>query len=75
MDCKFSNRENTKYTCILCGNHFYNVCTVPADESHEGYHEQRYYFGKCPNGACERFKDKSICDSSTVLSCNFVIFK
>ena len=58
MDRKFSNRENTKYTSILCGNHFYNVCTVPADESHEGYDEQRYYFGKCPNGACERFKDK-----------------
>ena len=42
----------------MCGNHFYNVCTVPADESHEGYDEQRYYFGKYPNGACERFKDK-----------------
>ena len=114
MDCKFCNRENTKYTCSLCGNRICNICTVPVDESHEVYDEQSYQVGKCPNSACEHFKDKikekdvvtqsikrkgkifgsflghlwicldsikkpfkfkSICDSSTVLSCTFVIFK
>ena len=58
MDCKFCNRENTKYSCILYGNHVCNVCAVPVDESQEGYDKQNYQIGKCPNGACEQLKDQ-----------------
>ena len=58
MDCKFSNRVNTKYSCILCGNRVCNVCAVPVDESQEGYDKQYYQIGRCPNGACEQMKDK-----------------
>ena len=49
MDCKFCNRENRKYGCILCRNRVCNVCTVPVDESQEEYDEQNYQFRKCPN--------------------------
>ena len=42
----------------MCGNRVCNVCAVPADESQEGYDEQNYRVGKCPNGACEQMKDK-----------------
>ena len=49
MDCKFCNRENRKYGCILCRNRVCNVCAVPADESQEEYDEQNYQFRKCPN--------------------------
>ena len=45
MDCKFSNRVNTKYSGILCGNRVCNVCAVPVDESQEGYDEQNYLLG------------------------------
>ena len=58
MNCKFCNRENRKYSCILCGNRVCNICAVPVDESQEGYDEQNYQVGKCPNGACEQMKDK-----------------
>ena len=58
MDCKFYNHENTKYSCILFENRVCNVCAVPVDEAQEGYDEQNYYIGKCPNGACEQLKDK-----------------
>ena len=58
MDRKFCNRENTKYSCILCENHVSNVCAVPVDEPQERYDEQNYQIGKCPNGACEQMKDK-----------------
>ena len=44
--------------CILCGNHVCNVWAVPVDESQEGYHEQNYQAGKCPDGPCEQMKDK-----------------
>ena len=47
MDCKFCNRKNTKYSCILCGNRVCNVCAVRVDESQEGYDEQNYQVGKC----------------------------
>ena len=57
MDCKFCNRENTKHSCVLCGNRVCNVCAVPVDESQKGYDEQNYQVGKCPNGACEQMKD------------------
>ena len=53
MDCKFCHRENTTYSCILCRNPVGNVCAVLLDESQEGYDEQNYHIGKCPNGACE----------------------
>ena len=43
MDCKLCNRENTKYSYILCGNCVCNVCAVPVDESQEGYDEQNCY--------------------------------
>ena len=113
MDCKFCNRENTKYSCILCGNRVCSVRAVPVEESQEGCDEQNYQIGKCLKVACEESKDKikekvvvtqsikrkgkifrsflgnmvcldsskkpfkfkSICDSSTVLSCIFVIFQ
>ena len=58
MDCKFCSRENTKYSCILCGNRVCNVCAAPADESQEGYDEQNYQVGECPNDTCEQMKDK-----------------
>ena len=59
MGCKFCNRENTKYSCIFCGCYrVCNVCAVPVYESQEGYDEQNYQVGKCPNGACEQMKDK-----------------
>ena len=58
MDCKFCNGENTKYSCILCGNRICNVCAVPIDGSQEGYDKQNYQAGKCANGACEQLKDK-----------------
>ena len=58
MDCKFCNHENTKYSCILCGNRDCNVCAVSVDESQEGYDEQNDQVGKCPDGACEKMKDK-----------------
>ena len=45
MDCKLCNRENTKYSYILCGNCVCNVCAVPVDESQEGYDEQNYQLG------------------------------
>ena len=47
MDCKFCNRKNTKYSCILGGNCVCNVCAVRVDESQEGYDEQNYQVGKC----------------------------
>ena len=58
MDCKFCHRENTTYSCILCRNPVGNVCAVLLDKSQEGYNEQNYHIGKCPNGACEQIKDK-----------------
>ena len=59
MGCKFCNREKTKYSCIFCGCYrVCNVCAVPVYESQEGYDEQNYQVGKCPNGACEQMKDK-----------------
>ena len=58
MDCKFCNRENTKYSCILCGNRVCNVCAGPVDKFQEGHDEQNYQVGKCSNGACEKMKDK-----------------
>ena len=59
MGCKFCNREKTKYSCIFCGCYrVCNVCAVPVYESQEGYDEQNYQVGKCPNGACEQVKDK-----------------
>ena len=58
MDCKFCNRENTKYSCILCGNRVCNVCAVTVDESQEGYGEHNCHLWKCPNGACEQLKDE-----------------
>ena len=45
MDCKFCNRGNSKYSCILCVNRVCNVCAVPADESQEGYDKQNYQLG------------------------------
>ena len=56
MDCKLCNRENTNYSCILRGNRVCNVCAVLVDEFQEGYDEQNYQAGKCPNGACEQMK-------------------
>ena len=56
MDCKFCNRKNTKYSCILCGNRVCNVCAVPVDESQEGYDKQNYQVRKCLDGACEQMK-------------------
>ena len=32
MDFKFCNRENTKYSCISCGNRVCNACEIPVDE-------------------------------------------
>ena len=58
MDCKFFNRESTKYSCILYGNRVCNVCAVPVDESQDGYDEQNYQFGKCTNDTCEQLKVK-----------------
>ena len=58
MDCTFCNRENTKYSCILCGNCFFNVCAVPVDEFQREYDEQNYHVAKCPNGACKQLRDK-----------------
>ena len=58
MDCKFCNRENTKYSCILSGNRLCNVCAVPVDKSQEGYDQQNYQAGRCPNGSCEQLIDK-----------------
>ena len=59
MGCKFCNRENTKCSCIFCGCYrVCNVCAVPVYESQEGYDEQNYQVGKCPNGACEQMKDQ-----------------
>ena len=59
MGCKFCNCENTKYSGIFCGCYrVCNVCAVPVYESQEGYDEQNYQVGKCPNGACEQMKDK-----------------
>ena len=113
MNCKFCNRKNTKYSRVyLVWKPCLQCFAVPVDESQVEYGEQNYQFGKCPNGACERLKDKikekdvvtqsskgkgtifgyllghgilessnkpfkfkSMCDSSTVLSCTFVIFK
>ena len=56
MDCKFCHRENTTYSCILCRNPVGNVCAVLLDESQEGYDEQNYHIGKCPNGAVNKSK-------------------
>ena len=52
MDCKFFNRENTKYSCILYRNRVCNVCALLVDASQEGYDEQNCQVGKCPNGTC-----------------------
>ena len=54
MIFKFCNRENTKYSCILCRNRVCNVCAVLVDKSQEEYDEQNYQVRKCPNDACER---------------------
>ena len=40
----------------MCGKRVCNVCAVPVDKFQEGYDEQNYQVGKCPNGACEQWK-------------------
>ena len=42
----------------MCGNLICNVFAVPVDESQEGYDEQIYQVGKCPNDGWEQLKDK-----------------
>ena len=58
MDCKYCNRENTNYSCILRGNRVFNVCAVSVDKSQKEYDKQNYQVKYSPNGACEQLIER-----------------
>ena len=54
MENCYKCKRLTKYSCIFCLKKVCNVCAEGVDPEKEGYDEENYRIGQCPESECQK---------------------
>lgn len=78
--CKHCLRDDTKYSCIICGCAVCQVCSIKADESDEEYIEKEKNVGYCkscnkPSGLGISGKRRNPSDEEDGISSIGIVYK
>ena len=58
--------RETKYVCVLCSESICTVCADPCEEDENGYDEESYHVGKCPDEQCVTKKSPAVSVKATI---------